>query len=70
MAYTEWNKVWALVQKVVKELKAKKPTLTQAEATKQAWKHPDVLKARKEYDAHKAASTTKSSTKKAVKKKK
>lgn len=70
MAYSKWSEIWALVQKVVKELKAKKPTLTQAEATKQAWKHPDVLKARKEYDAHKAAGTTKPSTKKVVKKKK
>jgi len=53
MPYTSWPQVFKLAVKVAKELRKKNPKLTQAQATKQAFKSPEYLKAKKEYDEHK-----------------
>lgn len=55
----EWKDVFALAGKVKKEILAKKPSLSQTEATKAAWKDPRVIKAKDEYNARKGKAKAK-----------
>lgn len=53
MVYDTWPKVFKLAVKVAKDLRAKNAKLTVAQSTKMAFKSQEVVKAKKEYDAHK-----------------
>jgi len=54
MPYTKWPQVFQLAVKMAKGIRAKNPKITVAQSTKMAFKTPEVMKARKEYEAHKA----------------
>jgi hypothetical protein len=61
--------VFLLAVKKAKEIRAKNPNLTVAEATKKAWQTPEVLKAKEDWQRKKAASLSGPAKKPAAKKK-
>lgn len=59
--------VFTVAVKKAKEIRDKNPKLSVAEATAQAWKSPEVAKARAEWEKKKKADTKKPAAKPAAK---
>jgi hypothetical protein len=68
---TSWPQVFALATQKAKKLREANPNLGVADSTKQAWKDPEVIKAKADYDKYKEANagkTTGAAKKKPAKK--